>query len=140
VNEVIGSIKSDATARRMWRFVVRWMVLFFGVCVVWFVVAATQHLIAPMSGSRGRSITDEFPPVTESGIVLAVCMVITFQFGLLNHVPTSDIDTTNLTMERIAAWIVGTGLFVFSWVLTFTVEIGSGISPLAAWALKSVSS
>ena len=137
---VMSPIRPSATSRRPWRFIVRWLVLFLAVCVVWFVIAAIQHLIALMTGPSGLSITDEFPPVRDSGIVLAVCMAMMFQSGLLNHGATSDIDATNLTTERIAAWTVGAGLLALSWLLSFTVQMASDISASAAWAFRSVRS
>jgi hypothetical protein len=141
---MMRSIEPRATFLRTWTFVVRWAVLFIALCAVWFlsvfVAAASDHLVAQMTRSKSFSITDQFPPPGSSGGILAVGLVVMFQFGLVNRGAADNIDTTDLVSERVGAWIIGASLIVLSFLLAFTVDMESDIFPLAAWALRSVSS
>ena len=105
------SIEPRATFLRTWTFVVRWAVLFRALCAVWFlsvfVAAASDHLVAQMTRSKSFSITDQFPPPGSSGGILAVGLVVMFQFGLVNRGAADNIDTTDLVSERVGAWIIG---------------------------------
>jgi hypothetical protein len=141
---MMRSIQPRATFRTTWTFVVRWAVLFIALCAVWFLsvfaAAASDYLVAQMPHSQAFSIADQFPPPGSSGGILAVGLVVMFQFGLLNRDAAHNVGITDLVAERTGAWITGASLIVLSFLLAFTVAMASDSFPLAAWALRSVSS
>jgi hypothetical protein len=92
-----------------------------------------------MTHSKTFSIADQFPSPGSSGGILAVGLVVMFQFGLVNRDAAHNIDTTDLVAERTGAWIIGATLIVLSLLLAFTADMESDSFPLAAWALRSVS-
>jgi hypothetical protein len=108
--------------------------------VIAFVATAIDYVTAQMTHPKAFAIVDQFPPPGSSGAVLAVCLVVMFQFGLLSQRAASNVDAADLSAERTGAWIVGAGLVVLSFLLAFTADIARGIARPAAWALQSADS
>jgi hypothetical protein len=122
-------------------FVARWAALSIGVGAAWFAVALTasalDYLAAQVTHPKPFAIMPEFAPGISAG-VLAVLLVMMLEFGLLRVGAASNVDAADLAAERMAAWIVAAGLVVINLVLAVAVDMATGISVIAAWALRSL--